>query len=56
VAACLKFPLCTAVQTWGVTDRYSWIPGTFPGFGAGLLFDAGYQPKPAYAAVRRRLQ
>jgi endo-1,4-beta-xylanase len=55
-AACLKFPLCTAIQTWGITDRYSWIPGSFPGFGAGLLFDPGYQPKPAYDAVRRRLQ
>jgi endo-1,4-beta-xylanase len=56
VAACLKFPLCTAIQTWGVTDRYSWIPGAFPGFGAGLLFDAAYQPKPAWRAVRDRLE
>ena len=56
VAACLKFPLCTAIQTWGVTDRYSWIPSAFPGLGAGLLFDATYQAKPACDAVRRRLQ
>jgi endo-1,4-beta-xylanase len=55
VAACLKFPRCTAIQTWGVSDRYSWIPGAFPGFGAGLLFDASYRAKPAYAAVRDRL-
>ena len=46
--ACIKFPLCTGIQTWGITDKHSWIPGTFPGTGAGLLFDANYQPKTAY--------
>lgn len=25
--------------TWGITDRYSWIPGTFIGQGFGLLWD-----------------
>lgn len=55
VALCLGFPLCTAVQTWGFTDKYSWIPGTYPGFGAGLPFDANYQPKPAYASIQNAL-
>ena len=55
VAACLKFPLCTAIKTWGVADSHSWIPGSFPGFGAGLLFDGAYQAKPAWSAVRGRL-
>ncbi len=49
---CLKFPLCTAIQTWGVTDRYSWVPGHFKGTGAALLFDREYRPKPAYDAMR----
>ena len=31
VAACMKFPLCVAIQTWGVGDLHSWIPSTFPG-------------------------
>jgi endo-1,4-beta-xylanase len=48
VSACIQFPLCTAIQTWGITDAHSWIPGTFPGTGAGLLFDPTYQPKLAY--------
>lgn len=55
VAICLKYPLCTAIQTWGVTDKYSWIPSVFPGFGAALLFDTSYKPKPAYNSFRDAL-
>jgi endo-1,4-beta-xylanase len=51
VQVCLKYPKCTAVQTWGFTDKHSWIPGTFPGRGAGLPFDSSYNPKPAYDAM-----
>jgi endo-1,4-beta-xylanase len=56
VAICLKFPLCTAIQTWGFTDRYSWIPGTFAGQGAGLPFDASYRAKPAYDSMLASLK
>ncbi len=55
VAICLKYPLCTAIQTWGFTDKYSWIPSTFPGFGAALIFDTGYKPKAAYNSIRDAL-
>jgi endo-1,4-beta-xylanase len=51
LTVCLQNPGCTAVQTWGLTDKYSWIPGSFPGFGAALPFDAAYQPKSAVAAM-----
>ena len=51
-AVCLKYPGCTLLQTWGFTDKYSWIPSSFPGFGAALPFDANYQPKPAYEALQ----
>lgn len=50
-AGCQAAPNCTAFLTWGITDAYSWIPSTFPGFGAALLIDAQYQPKPAYTSV-----
>lgn len=51
-AACLDQPRCTAFQTWGLTDRYSWIPGYTKGKkDAALLFDRDYAPKPAYRAV-----
>src|SRR6185369_3521923 len=33
---CLQNPGCTAFQTWGFTDKHSWIPRYFLGFGAAL--------------------
>jgi endo-1,4-beta-xylanase len=48
---CLMEPNCKALVTWGFTDKYSWIPGTFSGMGDALIFDANYQPKPAYLAL-----
>jgi endo-1,4-beta-xylanase len=52
VRACLQNPGCTAIQTWGFTDKYSWIGSHSHGTrGAGLLFDRAYKPKPAYDAV-----
>lgn len=53
--ACLGQPLCKAFQTWGFTDAHSWIPGSYSGFGAALIFDEGYRPKPAYEALAQRL-
>ena len=52
VALCLANARCTAVQSWVFTDEYSWIPGTYPGFGAALELDANYQPKPAYQSMQ----
>lgn len=49
--ACLDVDRCTGVTLWGITDRYSWIPGVFPGQGAALVWDDAYAPKPAYAAI-----
>jgi len=50
--ACLQNPGCTAVQTWGFTDKYSWIGSHSRGSrGAALPFDRAYHPKPAYQAM-----
>ena len=55
--ACLQQRGCTAFQTWGFTDKYSWIPGYTKGAkGRALLFDQEYQPKPAYNALREVLE
>src|SRR3984893_6618454 len=55
--ACLQQPACTAFQTWGFTDKYSWIPGFTKGAkGKALLFDQSYAPKPAYEALREVLE
>ncbi|MFC4147773.1 endo-1,4-beta-xylanase [Micromonospora mangrovi] len=55
VATCLAVSRCVGVTTWGITDRYSWIPGVFPGQGAALVWDDNYRPKPAYQAVTEAL-
>jgi endo-1,4-beta-xylanase len=41
---------------WGMSDKYSWVPGFYKGFGSALLFDENYQPKPAYFAVEHVLK
>jgi len=56
VQACMKNPGCTAIQTWGFTDKYSWIGSHSHGTrGAALPFDRAYKPKPAYEAMLREL-
>jgi len=49
-AICLRQLNCRSIQTWGVSDQYSFRSIFDP-----LLFDRSYQPKPAYDAVRNSL-
>jgi len=51
VKNCLAVSRCVGVSQWGVDDGHSWIPGTFPGYGAATMYDSNYQPKPAYNAA-----
>jgi endo-1,4-beta-xylanase len=46
LAACLAEPACTALVTWGVSDRYTWRHPDTP-----LLLDTEFRPKPAYRAM-----
>jgi endo-1,4-beta-xylanase len=55
VDACLAVARCVGITTWGYTDKYSWVPNTFPGEGAALLVDENFQVKPAYTAVHDAL-
>jgi endo-1,4-beta-xylanase len=52
---CVQQPACKLLQTWGFTDKHSWIPQFYKGEGWGLLWDSNYQKKPAYTAVHDRL-
>lgn len=52
VKTCLTVSACKLVQTWGISDKYSWIPAAYPGLGWALPWDANYNPKPAYFAMR----
>lgn len=56
VDACIRQPACKMIQTWGFTDKYSWIPTAFPGNGWALPWDSAYQKKPAYGAILEALQ
>ncbi|SHN38012.1 endo-1,4-beta-xylanase, partial [Actinacidiphila paucisporea] len=51
VKDCLAVSRCVGVSQWGVDDANSWIPGTFPGWGAATMYDSNFQPKPAYTAT-----
>ncbi len=53
---CLANKACTGFQTWGFTDKYSWIPSFFTGYGWALPFDDNYGKKPAYTALVNSLQ
>ncbi|MBN1285847.1 MAG: endo-1,4-beta-xylanase [Anaerolineae bacterium] len=54
---CLAQEACTAFLTWGFTDKYTWVPKFFEiPDAAPLLFDADYQPKPAYDAMVEALK
>src|SRR5690606_13510699 len=53
---CLEAWNCTSFVIWGFTDRYSWVPQTFEGYGAALPFDSDYEPKFAYSALRLALE
>ncbi|TDC10363.1 beta-1 4-xylanase [Nonomuraea longispora] len=55
VNACLAVTACAGVTIWGFTDKYSWVPDTFQGEGAALIYDENYRTKPAYNAVHDAL-
>ncbi|KAK2807762.1 hypothetical protein FQN50_005304 [Emmonsiellopsis sp. PD_5] len=49
--ACLAVERCVGITVSATTDKYSWVPGTFPGFDDANLYDRDMQPKPAHASV-----
>jgi endo-1,4-beta-xylanase len=51
LGVCLDAPNCTGVTLWGITDKYSWVPDFFDGYGDALPFDKNLKPKPAYSAM-----
>ncbi|MEU6535032.1 endo-1,4-beta-xylanase [Streptomyces sp. NPDC047000] len=54
-AACAAVTRCVNVTVWGFTDSDSWVPGTFPGYGAATPYDENYAPKPAYYGISEAL-
>jgi len=54
--ACVEQSSCKVLQTWGFTDKYSWIRDVRKGYGWALPWDADYKKKPAYAAIESALR
>jgi endo-1,4-beta-xylanase len=55
VGACAAVTRCVNVTVWGFTDSDSWVPSTFPGYGAATPYDENYSPKPAYYGIAEAL-
>ncbi|KAM0425914.1 hypothetical protein ACHAPT_008852 [Fusarium lateritium] len=51
VESCMAVKNCIGFTLWGVSDKYSWIPNTFQGEGAALVWDEEFQKKPAYEGI-----
>lgn len=64
--ACLDRKSCVRFTLWGFTDKYSWVPNTFPGQGQALIYgnnivsdedgDLSYNKKPAFDAILSTLR
>lgn len=53
---CLRHKGCSAIQTWGFTDKYSWIRSATRGAkGNALLLDEHYGRKSAWFALEEAL-
>ncbi|KAF9448560.1 glycoside hydrolase family 10 protein [Macrolepiota fuliginosa MF-IS2] len=51
IDACKQVIGCIGVTVWDWTDRYSWIPGNFPGEGSACPWDENLKEKPAYQGI-----
>jgi endo-1,4-beta-xylanase len=50
--ACLAVEACNSYTVWGVGDANSWVPNTFPGEGAALLWDERLNKKAQFHVLR----
>ncbi|KAF6746877.1 glycosyl hydrolase family 10 protein [Ephemerocybe angulata] len=53
--SCLTTPRCVGITIWGVSDRNSWVDGTFPDYDSPLLWDDDFREKSAYTGVDNAL-
>ena len=51
VQACVDVDGCVGLTVWDYDDQYSWVPGTFAGYGSADLFAANFTAKPAVASI-----
>ncbi|KAG6865589.1 hypothetical protein C0991_001138 [Blastosporella zonata] len=51
ITACQNVKGCIGVTVWDYTDRYTWVPSTFPGQGAPCPWDDNLERKPAWSGI-----
>ncbi|KAI0780264.1 endo-beta-1,4-glucanase [Fomes fomentarius] len=51
VAACQAVPACVGITLWDFTDKFSFVPGAFPGQGAATPWDQNLVRKPAFDGI-----
>jgi endo-1,4-beta-xylanase len=51
VGACMQVAGCVGITVWDFYDPFSWVPGTFAGFGDADLYFANFTQHPAHAGV-----
>ncbi|KAF2139001.1 carbohydrate-binding module family 1 protein [Aplosporella prunicola CBS 121167] len=56
VSACVNVEGCVGITIWDYTDKYSWVPNTFSGYGEALPWDENLEKKPAYDGILNALQ
>lgn len=56
MSACLSNKACKSFTVWGLTDKFSWLPGFTGKPNSPLLFNTNYRPNPAYYALIDVLQ
>ncbi|PIL33897.1 hypothetical protein GSI_03603 [Ganoderma sinense ZZ0214-1] len=51
ISACQAVPQCVGITIWDFTDKFSFVPSTFPGQGAACPWDANLIKKPAFDGI-----
>ncbi|RJE26962.1 hydrolase family 10 [Aspergillus sclerotialis] len=51
VESCVETDGCVGVTIWDWTDKYSWVPGVFNGYGDACPWGENLQKKPAYDGI-----
>ena len=46
----------TAMIMWGLSDKTSWIPHYFKGYGSACILDTNYRPKPAFKTIAQEMK
>ncbi|THH00374.1 hypothetical protein EW026_g2156 [Hermanssonia centrifuga] len=51
VSACIAVARCVGITIWDFTDKFSFVPGAFPGQGAACPWDQNLVRKPAFDGI-----